>query len=741
MSNVGALHAFPSNKPLHTIEESGHSDYEPTERGDSRLQEYEDIYYNQAVRLAAEEWQASASDNSSRSDEGPASPRADARSRLGQLRHRTNSNKQAPFQESEGSDHASAQRSSPRESGTFSVEESNTDVTSTMQQSLRGEPSDNDNPFVAPSDEFDLAAPIKIGSDLHALEALCDLLFAGEHLKKIFADPSTLLDFTAFLSACRPRSIPMLMYHLDAADALKAVNYAITIADSLEAIPGHDFTSVPTKTSMNSELEFKADKAFNVLVKEDLPAFVTQLYVQTVKSSMMRRITGPAVPPSRDEPEGMLEVFCLTDPSRTDNPIVFASKAFHQMTQYSMGYVIGRNCRFLQGPRTNKASIDRIRKALDEGRDHCDLILNYRRDGSPFLNVLMLAQLRDVSGKIRYTLGAQIDVSNVLPDSADLDGAVPQRGPQIDFMGPIPPPEGNKPKDTSQDPREMVDSQNQHEDRGRRAPTIQEQADDDTRSTNGNWQRPTALLRGLSSVSLSEYGSESWVNNKLGGFYQHYLLIRPYPSLRVLFASPSLRLPGIVQAPIIDKIGGSPEVREELTQALAQGRSVTAKVRWVMKPGDRGRNRWIAFTPLVGSHDQIGVWIAILVDEESENELRLVPPVKFRVPELKRPATAPPKAKDRLPDAKAIDAYLEKPMPPLPERRVPSRNEESPAASISPTATSFLPEIDEAYESLEVRLRKKRERDAARLLEKNGAPIKPTYKSLSPYAFMNNDGP
>ncbi len=46
------------------------------------------------------------------------------------------------------------------------------------------------------------------------------------------------------------------------------------------------------------------------------------------------------------------------------------------MTRYSMGYVIGRNCRFLQGPKTNKSSIDRIRKAMDEERDHCDLILN-----------------------------------------------------------------------------------------------------------------------------------------------------------------------------------------------------------------------------------------------------------------------------------------------------------------------------------------------------------------------------
>jgi hypothetical protein len=46
------------------------------------------------------------------------------------------------------------------------------------------------------------------------------------------------------------------------------------------------------------------------------------------------------------------------------------------MTQYSMKYIIGRNCRFLQGPKTKKSSMERIRKALDEGRDHCDLIVN-----------------------------------------------------------------------------------------------------------------------------------------------------------------------------------------------------------------------------------------------------------------------------------------------------------------------------------------------------------------------------
>jgi hypothetical protein len=242
---------------------------------------------------------------------------------------RHSSNRQALSQESDSSDHVSAQRSSRRGSGAFSNEESNTDATSAMHQSVKGDQSDNEDQWVTPLDDFDLAAPIKDGNHLHSLERLSDLLFARQHLKNIFTDPSSLLDFTSFLSACRQQSIPMLMYYLDATEALKAVNYAIAISQSLQPISGHGFTSVYPKITSTSELEEVAEKAFDVLVQEDLPAFVTQVYVQTVKSIMIKRIMGPTSPPMREVLEGMLEVFCLTDPSRPDNPIVFASEGVY----------------------------------------------------------------------------------------------------------------------------------------------------------------------------------------------------------------------------------------------------------------------------------------------------------------------------------------------------------------------------------------------------------------------------
>lgn len=77
------------------------------------------------------------------------------------------------------------------------------------------------------------------------------------------------------------------------------------------------------------------------------------------------------------------------------------------------------------------------------------------------------------------------------------------------------------------------------------------------------------------------------------------------------------------------KIGGSSRVRDELTSALAEGRGVTAKVRWISKADEEGRNRWIHCTPLLGSNSQIGVWMVVLIDDDQEisRKWKQAPPV------------------------------------------------------------------------------------------------------------------
>lgn len=86
-----------------------------------------------------------------------------------------------------------------------------------------------------------------------------------------------------------------------------------------------------------------------------------------------------------------------------------------------MSYAIGRNCRFLQGPRTNPLSPRRLGDAVRSGKEHCEVFLNYRRDGSPFINMLMIAPLCDSKGKIRYFIGAQVDVSGLVKDCTELE--------------------------------------------------------------------------------------------------------------------------------------------------------------------------------------------------------------------------------------------------------------------------------------------------------------------------------
>ena len=87
-----------------------------------------------------------------------------------------------------------------------------------------------------------------------------------------------------------------------------------------------------------------------------------------------------------------------------------------------MSYVLGRNCRFLQGPNTSPSSVRRLRDATLSGKQHQEVLLNYRRDGSPFMNLLMTAPLCDSRGIVRYYIGAQVDVSGLIKDCSEMEG-------------------------------------------------------------------------------------------------------------------------------------------------------------------------------------------------------------------------------------------------------------------------------------------------------------------------------
>jgi len=104
--------------------------------------------------------------------------------------------------------------------------------------------------------------------------------------------------------------------------------------------------------------------------------------------------------------------FVITDPSMPDNPIVYASQGFLSLTGYNLDQVLGRNCRFLQGPGTDPRTVARIRSGIEKGEDTTTVLLNYRADQTTFWNQFFVAALRDGEGNIVNYLGVQCKVSD-----------------------------------------------------------------------------------------------------------------------------------------------------------------------------------------------------------------------------------------------------------------------------------------------------------------------------------------
>jgi PAS domain S-box-containing protein len=101
----------------------------------------------------------------------------------------------------------------------------------------------------------------------------------------------------------------------------------------------------------------------------------------------------------------------VCDPNLPDCPVIYANPAFYRITGYSEEEVIGRNCRFLQGPGTNPRHIKALREAIGNGEAINVEIVNHRKDGSRFVNELHLSPIFGDDGEVRYIFGIQHDVS------------------------------------------------------------------------------------------------------------------------------------------------------------------------------------------------------------------------------------------------------------------------------------------------------------------------------------------
>lgn len=120
---------------------------------------------------------------------------------------------------------------------------------------------------------------------------------------------------------------------------------------------------------------------------------------------------------TQEELHGLLEgdeeemSVVISDPHLPDNPMIYVSREFEHQTGYSAEEVIGQNCRFLQGRDTSPFAVEAIRFALKAQTRFTIDILNYRKDGTPFVNRLRIRPIYDPEGRLMFFAGAQNPVT------------------------------------------------------------------------------------------------------------------------------------------------------------------------------------------------------------------------------------------------------------------------------------------------------------------------------------------
>ena len=172
---------------------------------------------------------------------------------------------------------------------------------------------------------------------------------------------------------------------------------------------------------LQSEIETLKD-----VIKKELPtkadAILSKLTVNKEKFTPLPMPSGFGPVKTLMEPDfrlmsalsGSQQNFAISDPSLPDNPIVYVSQGFLDLTGYTLDQVLGRNCRFLQGPGTDQNAVEVIRRGIQEGVDTSVCLLNYRADGTPFWNQFFVAALRDAENNVVNFVGVQCEVSKAV---------------------------------------------------------------------------------------------------------------------------------------------------------------------------------------------------------------------------------------------------------------------------------------------------------------------------------------
>ena len=104
-------------------------------------------------------------------------------------------------------------------------------------------------------------------------------------------------------------------------------------------------------------------------------------------------------------------VITTADLAQPGPEIVYANPAFQAMTGYSLDELLGKSPRLLQGPATNRATLKRLKEALEAGEPFSARTVNYRKDGNPYDVEWSISPVRGESGTITHFVSVQRDIT------------------------------------------------------------------------------------------------------------------------------------------------------------------------------------------------------------------------------------------------------------------------------------------------------------------------------------------
>ena len=93
--------------------------------------------------------------------------------------------------------------------------------------------------------------------------------------------------------------------------------------------------------------------------------------------------------------------------NKPNYPIVFVNQSFTDMTGFEREELVGQSPTILQGPKTDRAVLDRLRRDISEGKIFHGQAVNYRKDGSEFMMEWKIAPVRNENGEITHYLAIQ----------------------------------------------------------------------------------------------------------------------------------------------------------------------------------------------------------------------------------------------------------------------------------------------------------------------------------------------